>query len=374
MVKIVGVQFKGMGRIYYFDPLDVELTTDDFVVVETIRGLELGKVTIGNREVEDGQVEYELKPIIRKATNHDLDQEKNNNEMAEKNFEIFKKHVATCKLDMKPLYCEYTLDQAKIIFYYSANDRVDFRDLLKLLAPEFRTRVELRQIGSREAARIIGGLGSCGRELCCATYLKDFDFVTMKMAKEQSMSLNTSKISGACDKLMCCIAYESELYKELRQQVPGIGTYVKTPSCEFCKIVGVDYVKKMVKTQESPTGMPVTHDASKVEVIDMKHHKDITENVTTIEPVKEEKDLISTSKEENKENKDKQKNKQKGNQPRNNQPKVEKKVEVKKEAPQVEAVTASPTEEEVINDPDKVDLTKKPNNKHRRYFKKKKKQ
>lgn len=290
MPTIVGIQFKGMGRIYYFDPLTTTFEKGDYVVVETVRGLELGLVIIGNREVDDSQIEYELKPIIRKATKKDLEDEKRNNEQAEKNFIIFKKYVNQCNLEMKPLYCEYTLDHAKLIFYYCAEDRVDFRELLKLLAAEFKTRIELRQIGPREAARIIGGIGTCGQVLCCQRYLREFDFVTMKMAKEQSMSLNNTKISGSCGKLMCCIAYESELYKELRKEIPGVGTYVKTPSCDCCKIVSVDYIKKIVRTQENPNGMPVSHEASKVEVVNLKDKKETTIQVTTVETQsKEEK-------------------------------------------------------------------------------------
>lgn len=283
MITIVGIQFKGMGRIYYFDPLHFTFQKDDYVVVETVRGLELGLVIIPNREVEDSQIEYELKPIIRKATKKDIEDEKRNNEQASKNFIIFKKLVNECNLEMKPLYCEYTLDHSKLIFYYCAEDRVDFRELLKLLAAEFKTRIELRQIGPREAARIIGGIGTCGQVLCCQRYLREFDFVTMKMAKEQSMSLNNTKISGSCGKLMCCIAYESELYKELRKEIPGVGTYVKTPTCDCCKIVSVDYIKKIVRTQENPNGMPVAHEASKVEVVNIKNKKETTIQVTTVE-------------------------------------------------------------------------------------------
>ena len=162
------------------------------------------------------------------ATPHDLEQEEKNNELAKKSFEIFKTYVKEFDLDMKPLYCEYTIDSSKIIFYYCADDRVDFRELLKVLAPKFRIRVELRQIGTREAARVIGGIGSCGRELCCKTHLVNFDFVTMKMAKEQGMSLNTSKISGICDKLMCCIDYEHDLYKELKKEIDNLNNLKKS--------------------------------------------------------------------------------------------------------------------------------------------------
>lgn len=265
MIKIVGIQFKGAGKVYYFDPLKFDFQTGEYAIVETVRGLELGKVIIGNREVEDSEVEYELKPVIRKATAKELEQEAKNNELAKSSFEVFKKYIKKCNLDMKPLYAEYTIDQSKIIFYYSADDRVDFRELLKYLAPEFKIRVELRQVGPREAARALGGIGTCGRELCCKTHLSNFDFVTMKMAKEQGMSLNNSKISGACGKLMCCIAYENELYKELKKEFPSLGSYVKTPSCESCKVVSVDLFKRLVKTQEAPTGMPTIHKLTDIE-------------------------------------------------------------------------------------------------------------
>ncbi len=284
MKTIVGIQFKGGGRVYYFDPLEYTFKRGDHAIVETVRGLELGLVAIGNREVEDEDLEHELKPVIRMATPHDLEQEEKNNELAKKSFEIFKTYVKEFDLDMKPLYCEYTIDSSKIIFYYCADDRVDFRELLKVLAPKFRIRVELRQIGTREAARVIGGIGSCGRELCCKTHLVNFDFVTMKMAKEQGMSLNTSKISGICDKLMCCIAYEHELYKELKKEMPSVGQMVKTPTCDCCKVVSVDYLKKMVKTNENPNGAPTCHNASEVEVINFnKEVKDEYKLAASIE-------------------------------------------------------------------------------------------
>jgi len=284
MKKIVGIQFKGGGRVYYFDPLDYDFKRGDHAIVETVRGLELGFVSIGNREVEDAQIEHELKPVIREATQEDLETEEKNNIQAKASFEIFKESIARLKLDMKPLYCEYTIDCSKIIFYYCSDDRVDFRDLLKLLTPRFRIRVELRQVGTREAARIIGGVGSCGRELCCKTHLANFDFVTMKMAKEQGMTLNTSKISGICDKLMCCIAYEHELYVELKKELPNVGQMVKTPSCDCCKVVSVDYIKKIVKTAENENGMPVSHKAEDVQPISFDSTvKDDAKLVATIE-------------------------------------------------------------------------------------------
>ena len=286
MKTIVGIQFKGGGRVYYFDPLGFKFNRGDYAIVETVRGLELGFVSIGNREVEDDYIEHELKPVIRPATSKDLEQEEKNNILAKKNFEVFKRYVKEFDLDMKPLYCEYTIDSSKVIFYYSAEDRVDFRELLKVLAPEFKIRVELRQIGTREAARVIGGIGTCGRELCCKTHLANFDFVTMKMAKEQGMSLNTNKISGICDKLMCCIAFEHELYQELKKELPSVGQMVKTPSCDCCKVVSVDYIKKLVRTNENPNGAPSTHEAKDVEVINF--NQELKDNATVeavIEPV-----------------------------------------------------------------------------------------
>lgn len=287
-IEIIGIQFKGAGKIYYFSPLNIKFKQGDFVVVETVRGLEMGKTVIANKEVPAEEIEYELKPVIRKATQKDLDNEERNNKLAPLSFEIFKKFVRELNLEMKPLYCEYTVDCSKIIFYYCAEERVDFRDLLKLLTPEFKLRVELRQIGPREGARVIGGLGTCGRELCCNKYLQNFDFVTMKMAKEQSMSLNNSKISGACGKLMCCIAYEAELYKELKKELPAIGNMVKTPSCPCCKVVAVDYLKKTVKTQENPDGAPTLHNACDVMLINLAKTTEKPEVIASSVQVNEE--------------------------------------------------------------------------------------
>ena len=167
MTEIVGIQFKNASRVYYFSPLDYKFKVGEFAIVETVRGLELGRVIIANRMVEDDELSHELKPVIRKANSHDLMLEKKHEEMAPESFKIFKKYVNQLNLPMKPLYCEYTIDSSKVIFYYSAEDRVDFRELLKLLTPHFKTRVELRQIGPREAARVVGGIGGCGRVICC---------------------------------------------------------------------------------------------------------------------------------------------------------------------------------------------------------------
>jgi cell fate regulator YaaT (PSP1 superfamily) len=272
---------QGGGQLYLIDPgvfveeidawcFDPSRKPGDYAIVETVRGVELGKVIVGNKEIDEKQFETELKDVLRKANQEDLIIEEKNNKEAEAAFKIFKHEVVKLDLDMKPLQAEYTFDRTKIIFYYTADDRVDFRDLLKHLTPQFKLRVELRQIGTREGARLIGGLGGCGREICCRSFLKNFDVVTMKMAKDQSMSLNNNKISGICGKLMCCIAYESGLYQELREIVPAVGTYVKTPNCDYCKVVGVDYVKQIIRAQESPDGMPVAYYAEQVQVVPRK--------------------------------------------------------------------------------------------------------
>ena len=265
MIEVVGVQFKGMGRIYYFKPLNIQFQPGEYAIVETVRGVELGKVIVGNKEIDEKQFETELKEVLRKANEEDLNNEEKNNAEAEEAFKIFKSEVVKLDLDMKPLQAEYTFDRSKIIFYYTADDRVDFRDLLKHLTPQFKLRVELRQIGTREGARLIGGLGGCGREICCRSFLKNFDVVTMKMAKDQGMALSSSKIAGVCGKLMCCISYESPLYEEIRKRVPGVGDLVKTPNCDYCKVVGTDYVKQIIRVQEDPDAMPVAYYAEQVQ-------------------------------------------------------------------------------------------------------------
>lgn len=249
MIKIVGVGFKEVGKIYWFNPYPYTLKLHDKVVVETIRGLELGTVIQPVKEVDDEKLIHELKPVIRLATKNDLRAYEENQERAKKSLEICKQIVKQHKLEMKLLECEYTLDRQKIIIYYNADGRVDFRELLKDLASEFKVRIELRQIGPREGAKFIGGIGQCGREVCCVRHLREFDLVTMKMAKEQGMTLNASKVAGLCGKLMCCIAYENNFYEDVRKRVPLVGDTVKTPTCECCRVVSVDFLREIVKTE-----------------------------------------------------------------------------------------------------------------------------
>jgi cell fate regulator YaaT (PSP1 superfamily) len=248
MKKVVGIGFKEVGKIYWFESGQFKLDVNDKVVVETIRGLELGTVVQESRAVNESELEHELKPVLRIASKQDLRIYEDNLKRAETALEACKEIVKRHRLEMKLLECEYTLDRQKIIFYYNADGRVDFRELLKDLASEFKTRIELRQIGPREGAKFIGGLGPCGRECCCAKHLREFDLVTMKMAKEQGMTLNASKVAGLCGKLMCCIGYENSFYEEIRKRIPLPGDMVKTPTCNICKVVGVDYMREMIKT------------------------------------------------------------------------------------------------------------------------------
>jgi len=249
MIKVVGVSFKDVGKIYWFNPHHLSLSLNDKVVVETIRGIELGVIVQPVREIDEKEIEHELKPVIRLASKHDLNTYRHNLEKAKKAIVLCKEIVERHKLDMKLLECEYTLDRQKIIIYYNAENRVDFRELLKDLAAAFKVRIELRQVGPREGAKFLGGIGSCGREVCCKRNLREFDLVTMRMAKEQGMTLSSSKIAGLCGKLKCCIGYENPIYQEIRSRIPLTGDLVKTPNDACCKVISVDYLRELIKVE-----------------------------------------------------------------------------------------------------------------------------
>ena len=272
MAKVVGVVFKDVGKIYWFSPDPYTPKKNDKVVVETVRGVELGFVETEIKEIDDNLLEHELKPIVRMANKYDIKNYFANLEKAEKDFETCKKIVSKRNLDMKLLSCEYTLDKQKIIIYYNAEGRVDFRELLKDLASEFRVRIELRQIGPREGAKIIGGIGTCGREVCCKSHLREFELVTMKMAKDQSMSLSASKIAGLCGKLMCCIGYENGLYAEVRKRIPLVGDIVNTPKDKNVKVVGIDCLRERIKVIDKDENI-TEWDAK--DLVKVKSHKEI---------------------------------------------------------------------------------------------------
>lgn len=228
MLTVIGVRFRTAGKIYYFDPAGRDIKTGDHVIVETARGIEYGYVVLGNREVEEGKVVPPLKPVIRMATDEDRAVETRNKEKEKEAFKICQEKIRKHKLEMKLIDAEYTFDNNKVLFYFTADGRIDFRELVKDLAAVFRTRIELRQIGVRDETKIRGGLGICGRPLCCSTYLTEFAAVSIKMAKEQNLSLNPTKISGVCGRLMCCLTNEEETYEVLNSQLPSVGDTVTT--------------------------------------------------------------------------------------------------------------------------------------------------
>ncbi|MGC5326778.1 PSP1 domain-containing protein [Brevibacillus sp. SYSU BS000544] len=229
MYEVVGVRFKKAGKIYYFDPDQLPVDQDRFVIVETARGVEYGKVVIGKKIVSENDVVLPLKKVIRIADDNDATQVDENKSAAKNAFKICQTKIQEHQLDMKLVDVEYTFDRNKIIFYFTADGRVDFRELVKDLASVFRTRIELRQIGVRDEAKMLGGIGPCGRMLCCSTFLGDFEPVSIKMAKDQSLSLNPAKISGLCGRLMCCLKYENDHYESAKDELPDIGTKVVTP-------------------------------------------------------------------------------------------------------------------------------------------------
>ncbi len=229
MAEVIGVRFKEVGKVYYFDPLDNKLNKGDMVVVETARGLECGEVATPNKTIDEAELTHPLKPLIRIATDSDLNHLAENKLKEKEAYKICEQKIANHKLDMKLVNVEYTFDNSKILFYFTADGRVDFRALVKDLASVFRTRIELRQIGVRDEAKMLGGLGICGKPFCCASYMGEFQPVSIKMAKEQGLSLSPVKISGTCGRLMCCLKYEQEAYTDLLKKTPKVGAIVNTP-------------------------------------------------------------------------------------------------------------------------------------------------
>lgn len=247
MKTIIGVRFRKAGKIYYFEPNGLELEPGVHVIVETSRGVEYGTVVLGPREVSDEAIASPLKPVIRLATLEDDATEAANKEKEKEAMEICREKIAKHELEMRLLDCEYTFDGNKVLFYFTADGRVDFRELVKDLAAVFRIRIELRQIGVRDETKIVGGIGICGRALCCHTYLADFAPVSIRMAKEQNLSLNPTKISGVCGRLMCCLKNEEEAYEELNSRLPNIGDRVTTNDGLQGEVSAVSVLKQMVK-------------------------------------------------------------------------------------------------------------------------------
>lgn len=247
MVEVIGVRFRRAGKVYYFDPAHYEIKKNDHVIVETARGVEYGTVVLPPRKIEQNKVIQPLKQVIRVATEEDDKIEQKNREKEKKAYHICQEKIKKHGLDMKLIDTEYTFDNNKVLFYFTADGRVDFRELVKDLAAVFKTRIELRQIGVRDETKILGGIGICGRPLCCATYLSEFIPVSIKMAKEQNLSLNPTKISGVCGRLMCCLKNEEAAYEELNSKLPGIGDFVTTPDGLGGEVQSVSVLKQLVK-------------------------------------------------------------------------------------------------------------------------------
>ncbi len=247
MVKVTGVRFRSAGKIYYFDPLKFDIHKGDHVIVETARGMEYGTVVMNIREMEEDKVFSPLKPILRMATKRDEEIVARNREREKDAFRICQEKIRKHKLDMKLVDTEYTFDNNKVLFYFTADGRVDFRELVKDLASVFKTRIELRQIGVRDETKILGGVGICGRSLCCHSYMPEFVPVSIKMAKEQNLSLNPTKISGTCGRLMCCLKNEQETYEYLNGRLPGVGDTVLTDDGLRGEVASVNVLRQLVK-------------------------------------------------------------------------------------------------------------------------------
>jgi cell fate regulator YaaT (PSP1 superfamily) len=268
MVKVVGVRFKSAGKIYYFDPGELEIETNSNVIVETARGVEFGEVVVPVWEVPESEVVAPLKPVIRVATEEDKKHAEENKAKEQDAFNICLKKISDHNLDMKLIDVEYTFDNNKVLFYFTADGRVDFRELVKDLASVFKTRIELRQIGVRDEAKMMGGIGVCGRVLCCNSFLGEFQPVSIKMAKEQCLSLNPTKISGTCGRLMCCLKYEQEAYEEIIRRVPKVGAIVNTPEGQGV-VMEISMLKEIIKVKMdkgNETDLKVYH-SSEIKVV-----------------------------------------------------------------------------------------------------------
>lgn len=247
MINVIGVRFRRAGKVYFFDPLGFEINQGNNVIVETARGIEYGEVVLSSRDVEEEKVIQPLKPVIRIANKSDDTTQANNRAKEKDAFRICFVKIKKHGLEMKLIDAEYTFDNNKVLFYFTADGRIDFRELVKDLASVFKTRIELRQIGVRDETKIVGGIGICGRPLCCHTHLSEFAPVSIKMAKEQNLSLNPTKISGVCGRLMCCLKNEEEAYEELNSNLPSVGDYVTTNDSLKGEVQGVSVLKQLVK-------------------------------------------------------------------------------------------------------------------------------
>lgn len=288
MAKVIGVRFKEVGKIYYFDPKDISFNKNDMAIVETARGVEIGDVALSNKEVNDSEIIHPLKPVIRKATKEDIKKREKNKEKEKEAFKICEEKIKKHNIEMKLTDVEYTFDNSKVLFYFTADGRVDFRELVKDLASTFKTRIELRQIGVRDEAKMLGGIGVCGKTFCCNGFLGEFQPVTIKMAKDQGLSLSPTKISGTCGRLMCCLKYEEEAYLDLIKRTPKLGAIVKTDLGKGT-VVDVNLIQGIIKVKMHNTpdeALPQTFKAKDVKIIKdgfIKEEKEDLEELKILE-------------------------------------------------------------------------------------------
>ena len=299
MINVIGVRFKKAGKIYYFSPSEFKIKKGNYVIVETARGIEFGECVIGIKEIEEEEIVSPLKSVIRIADEKDILRHKENKEKEKEALNICLNKIQEHNLDMKLIDVEYTFDNHKVIFYFTADGRIDFRELVKDLATIFKTRIELRQIGVRDEAKMLGGLGPCGRPLCCSTFLGDFASVSIKMAKEQNLSLNPTKISGICGRLMCCLNYEQTTYEDIRKRLPKVGSIVKTEYGNG-EVIGNSIVKEIVKVRIKKGDEEVVEEFNiqAIELISGKYEDTVDESNIKLEVESEEdrkliKDLIN---------------------------------------------------------------------------------
>lgn len=299
MVKVVGIRFKKAGKIYYFDPAELDIKKGDYAIVETARGIEFGECVIAIKEINEEEIVAPLKSVLRVADENDIKKHEENKSKEAEALEICLKKIEEHGLTMKLIDVEYTFDNNKVIFYFTADGRVDFRELVKDLATIFKTRIELRQIGVRDEAKMIGGLGPCGRPMCCSTFLGDFASVSIKMAKEQNLSLNPTKISGICGRLMCCLNYEQDTYEDIRKRMPQVGSIVDTPN-GVGEVVSNNIVKESVRVKLKVGDEEVLED-HKIETIELVKgsyedtidESEIKLEIESVEDKKLIKDLIN---------------------------------------------------------------------------------
>ena len=267
MKEIVGIRFKSVGKIYYFSPGDIKANVGDHAIVETVRGVECGEVVIANRQIDDNSISSPLKPIIRLADANDMKTVEKNKQKEKDAFKICEEKIAFRKLKMNLVDVECTFDNNKLLFYFTAENRVDFRELVKDLAAVFRTRIELRQIGVRDEAKILGGLGICGREFCCKAHMGDFNPVSIKMAKEQGLSLNPTKISGTCGRLMCCLKHEQAAYESLLKITPKVGAIVVTPDGDKGRVEDANLITGKLRVKTEKSEVPVVLERGDVKLL-----------------------------------------------------------------------------------------------------------